>query len=267
MKKGLVSVIMPCYNQGNYLPEALESIISQTYPKWECIIINDGSTDHSERVAKEYCRKDSRIRYIYQENAGVIAARNHAVSESLGEFILPLDADDTVSCHYLEKAVHVLTTDPSCKIVYGKGWLTGEKNEPFILPPFSIEGLLRDNCIFNSAIYRHQDFDNVGGYNPNMKEGYEDWNLWLSLLEGGGYAHKLDEVVYYYRIQSKSRTTEADQNEIKLRLQILENHKELYMRYYMNLYDQHTAFCPSNWLFKLTVAVNRLKNRLEKYKK
>ena len=100
-----------------------------------------------------------------------------------------------------------------------------------------------------------------------MKEGYEDWNLWLSLLEGGGYAHKLDEVVYYYRIQSKSRTTEADQNEIKLRLQILENHKELYMRYYMNLYDQHTAFCPSSWLFKLTVAVNRLKNRLEKYKK
>ena len=154
MKKGLVSVIMPCYNQGNYLPEALESIISQTYPNWECIIINDGSTDHSERVAKEYCQKDSRIRYIYQENAGVIAARNHAVSESLGEFILPLDADDTVSCHYLEKAVHVLTTDPSCKIVYGKGWLTGEKNEPFILPPFSIEGLLRDNCIFNSAIYR-----------------------------------------------------------------------------------------------------------------
>ena len=89
MKKGLVSVIMPCYNQGDYMPEAIESIISQTYPNWECIIIDDGSTDHSERVAKEYCQKDSRIRYIYQENAGVIAARNHAIGESLGEFILP----------------------------------------------------------------------------------------------------------------------------------------------------------------------------------
>ena len=234
MKKGLVSVIMPCYNQGDYLPEALESIISQTYPNWECIIIDDGSTDHSEKVAKEYCQKDSRIRYIYQENAGVIAARNHAISESLGEYILPLDADDTVSCHYLEKAVQVLTT---------------------------IEGLLRDNCIFNSSVYRRQDFDHVGGYNPNMKEGYEDWNLWLSLLENGGYAHQLDEVVYYYRIQSKSRTTEADQNEQKLRLQILENHKELYLRHYIHLYDQHAAFCPSKWWFKMLVAVNRLKNR------
>ena len=253
MKKGLVSVIMPCFNQGNYLPEALESIISQTYPNWECIIIDDGSTDHSEKIAKEYCQKDSRIKYIYQKNAGVIAARNHAISESLGEYILPLDADDTVSCHYLEKAVHVR------KIVYGKGWLTGEKNEPFILPPFSIEGLLRDNCIFNSSVYRRQDFDNVGGYNPNMKEGYEDWNLWLSLLEKGGNAHQLDEVVYYYRIQSKSRTTEADQNEQKLRLQILENHKELYLRHYIHLYDQHAAFCPSKWWFNMKVAINRLK--------
>ena len=99
----------------------------------------------------------------------------------------------------------------------------------------------------------------MGGYNPNMKEGYEDWNLWLSLLENGGNAHQLDEVVYYYRIQPKSRTTEADQNEQKLRLQILENHKELYLRHYIHLYDQHAAFCPSKWWFNMKVAINRLK--------
>ena len=180
MKNGLVSVIVPCYNQGDYLSEALDSVICQTYPEWECIIINDGSTDQTETIAKEYCQKNNRIRYIYQENAGVIAARNHAIAESSGEFILPLDADDRISSSYLVKAVHVLQSDPNCKVVYGKGWLTGEKNEPFILPPFSIEGLLRDNCIFNSAVFRRQDFDSVGGYNPNMKDGYEDWNLWLS---------------------------------------------------------------------------------------
>ncbi len=261
MKSGLVSVIMPCYNQSNFLPEALNSIISQTYPYWECIIINDGSVDHSEIVAKEYCQKDNRIRYIYQENSGVIAARNHAIKEASGEFILPLDADDYISPNYLEKAVHVLKSDPSCKIVYGKAWLTGEKNEPFILPPFSIEGLLRNNCIFNSAIYRRKDFNAVGGYNPIMKEGYEDWNLWLSLLESGGYAYKLDEVVYYYRIQAQSRTTEADQNGLKLRLLILENHEELYLKHYMSLYDRHSVFYPSNWWFRLTVALQRLKNK------
>ncbi len=259
IENGLVSVIMPCYNQADYLPEALNSIISQTYPYWECIIINDGSRDHSEKVAKEYSQKDSRIRYFYQENAGVIAARNNAIEEAIGEFILPLDADDTISFNYMEKAVHVLKADSSCKIVYGKAWLTGEKNEPFILPPYSLEGLLRNNCIFNSAIYRHKDFNDVGGYNPNMKEGYEDWNLWLSLLENGGYAHKLNEVVYYYRIQTQSRTTEADLNGLKLRLQILENHKELYLRHYMKLYDQCSIFYPSNWWFKIIVALQRLK--------
>ena len=87
------------------------------------------------------------------------------------------------------------------------------------------------------------------------------WNLWLSLLENGGNAHQLDEVVYYYRIHLKSRTTEADQNEQKLRLQILENHKELYLRQYTHLYDLHAAFCPSKWWFKMKVAINRLKNR------
>ena len=89
MKKGLVSVIIPCYNQGCYLSEALDSVMRQTYPNWECIIINDGSKDQTDAVAKEYCQKDSRIRYISQENSGVIAARNRAVSESSGEFILP----------------------------------------------------------------------------------------------------------------------------------------------------------------------------------
>ena len=266
MKNGLVSVIVPCYNQGDYLSEALDSVICQTYPEWECIIINDGSTDQTETIAKEYCQKNNRIRYIYQENAGVIAARNHAIAESSGEFILPLDADDRISFFYLVKAVHVLQSDQNCKVVYGKGWLTGEKNEPFILPPFSIEGLLRDNCIFNSAVFRRQDFDSVGGYNPNMKDGYEDWNLWLSLLESGGSVHMIDEVVYYYRILLHSRTTGADQNEMKLRLQIFENHKELYLKHYNKLYDRHALLSPSRWLFKMTSVISKVKCQLGKNK-
>ncbi len=264
MKKGLVSVIIPCYNQGCYLSEALDSVMRQTYPNWECIIINDGSKDQTDAVAKEYCQKDSRIRYISQENSGVIAARNRAVSESSGEFILPLDADDYISTHYLEKAVHVMQSDSSCKIVYGKGWLTGEKNEPFILPPFSIEGLLRDNCIYNSSMFRRQDFDTVGGYNPNMKDGYEDWNLWLSLLESGGRVHKLGEIVYYYRILSHSRTSGADRNEMKLRLQILENHKELYLKHYNGQYDRLLILSPSRIWFKMVSAICKLRKSIRK---
>ena len=264
MIKGLVSVVIPCYNQGAYLAEALESVISQSYKEWECIIINDGSSDQTEEIALVFTEKDGRIRYISQENAGVISARNRAIASSNGEFVLPLDADDTIAPFYLEKVVRVLQTDPACKIVYGKGWLTGEKNEPFLLPPFSIKGLLRDNCIFNSAVFRRQDFDAVGGYNSNMKTGYEDWNLWLSLLEDGGYAHQLEETVYFYRILPHSRTSGADRNEEQLRLQIISNHPRLYMEHYIQLYEWYALLSPSRWWFRISTAFSRFMFKIRK---
>lgn len=255
----LVSVIVPCFNQGCFLSEALDSIISQTYTNWECIVINDGSTDNTESVGKKYCLNDSRIKYIYQRNQGVIAARNNAIKESSGEIILPLDADDKVAPVYMEKAVQYLQQHKNCKVVYGKGWLIGKENGPFKLPEFSFEGLLRDNCIFNSAFYRRRDFDAVGGYNPNMAKGYEDWNLWISLLEDGGYAHQLDDVVYYYRIQSLSRTTGADQNEVELKLQIIENHQKAYLQHYMSLYDKYSALVAKSWWYKVYFLLRRFK--------
>ena len=82
MGNTLVSVILTCYNQELYLAEALESVLNQTYPYWECIILNDGSTDHSEEVALQYVSKDKRFVYVYQENQGVVSARNHAINAS-----------------------------------------------------------------------------------------------------------------------------------------------------------------------------------------
>jgi len=85
-----VSVIVTCYNQECYLAEALNSVLVQTYQDWECIIINDGSTDASEVIAKSYITKDPRFKYIYQENQGVVAARNNAIAASTGKINYPL---------------------------------------------------------------------------------------------------------------------------------------------------------------------------------
>jgi glycosyltransferase involved in cell wall biosynthesis len=252
MNTTLVSVIMPCYNQGVYLSQALDSVVNQTYQNWECIIINDGSEDNTENVAQQYCRKDNRIRYIYQENSGVISARNNAIRTSRGGVILPLDADDYIAPEYLEKAVAVLEAEPLCKIVYGKCWLVGNKNEPFVLPDFSIEQILVGNCIHNSALYRREDYNLVGGYNSNMVDGWEDYDFWLSILETeqGSYAHQINEVLFYYRVLNISRSSRADANERKLRLQIVDNHKQLYWENYLRLYNSYIEIVSSRW-FKI----------------
>lgn len=91
--KPIVSIIVPCYNQGHLLCDALDSVLMQTYIDWECIIVNDGSTDNTESVALAYCEKDARFMYFYQDNQGVIASRNNAIRKSNGRYILPLDGE------------------------------------------------------------------------------------------------------------------------------------------------------------------------------
>src|SRR5690606_40203485 len=93
----LVSIIVPCYNYGHYLLETLNSVKSQIFKDWECIIIDDGSTDPTAEVAREATRIDRRFRYYYQENKGLAAARNSGILRSRGEFIQFLDADDFIS--------------------------------------------------------------------------------------------------------------------------------------------------------------------------
>ncbi len=89
----LISVIVPCYNQAQYLDECLQSVLDQTYQDWECIIVNDGSPDNTEEVAKKWLAKDSRFKYFYKENGGLSSARNAGIKDSIGQFIFFLDFD------------------------------------------------------------------------------------------------------------------------------------------------------------------------------
>ena len=99
----LISVIVPCYNQAQYLDECLQSVLDQTYTDWECIIVNDGSPDHTEEIAKKWVEKDARFRYLFKENGGLSSARNAGIEIAKGEWILPLDADDKIGNQYLEQ--------------------------------------------------------------------------------------------------------------------------------------------------------------------
>lgn len=236
MNNSVVSVVIPCYNQSQYLIEAVESVLIQTYIYWECIIVNDGSTDSTEIIAEKLCKKDKRIRYLYKENGGISLARNFGIKNSIGKYILPLDADDKIGKKYLEQAVKLLDAKSELKIVYCRGMLFGKKNKEIISPQYSIELMLCRNLIFCSGVFRRIDYEKTQGYNSNMQYGLEDWDFWLSLLETGGEVFKINEILFFYRIKSISRTTSLlEQSKLKMmRRQIWKNHRELYAKYFLD---------------------------------
>ena len=151
-----VSIIVPCYNQAEYLAEALDSVFSQSYSDWECIIVNDGSPDNTEEVANEYCEKDSRFKYLKKENGGLSSARNAGIKASFGKYILPLDADDKITTGYVEKAVEVLDNNPMVKVVYREVEFFGAETGIWQLPPFSLRQLALGNMIYCSAFFRRE---------------------------------------------------------------------------------------------------------------
>src|SRR4051812_15947600 len=108
----LVSVIVPCFGQAHYLPEAVGSVLAQTFTDWECIIVDDGSPDDTAAVAARLAAGDDRIKIVRQENRGLPGARNAGIRAARGRYILPLDADDRLEPTMLEKTVAVLQSDP-----------------------------------------------------------------------------------------------------------------------------------------------------------
>lgn len=229
-----VSVIIPCYNQGHYIKETIDSVLRQTFDNFEIIVINDGSTDEQTiQVLKSL--KLSKGKVIHTVNQGLAAARNNGIYSSSGKYILPLDADDKIAPQYLEKAVKVLESNKSVKIVYSKAAYFGLMQGEWILPEFSWEQMLQQNLIFCSALFRKSDFDKTQGYNSNMKYGWEDWDLWLSILESGGAVLKLDDVLFYYRKHDTSMVGSIESNKSLrqfLEHQLILNHLEIYKKYF-----------------------------------
>lgn len=234
-----VSIIVPCYNQSEYLSEALDSVLSQTYTNWECVIVNDGSSDNTENVALEYCKKDERFKYFYQNNKGVSAARNNGIKESCGYYILPLDGDDIIEQTYLEKAVMYFEYNPNTTLVYCNADFIGAKNGLWQLPEYKYDSFIWNNCIFVSALYKREDFDKTVGYNVNMDKGLEDWDFWLSLLNKDSVVHRINEVLFHYRIKEQSRNAYATDNIDILFRQIFVNHKNIYDTYICDIIKYH----------------------------
>src|SRR5258708_7235502 len=115
---GLVSVVIASHNYAHFIPQTLDSVLAQTYPNWECIVVDDGSTDNTREVVERYADADQRIRYLWQENQRLAAARNRGIANSSGEYLQFLDADDLIEPGKFERQVGVLEHHPEIDIVY-----------------------------------------------------------------------------------------------------------------------------------------------------
>lgn len=198
-----VSIIVPCYNQAKFLEECLQSVLNQSFKDWECIIVNDGSTDNTQEVSLKWILLDKRFKYLCIENRGVSVARNYGIENSISKWILPLDADDVIGENYLEFASKEFNKD--FLLIYCNAVFFGEKQGKWNLPKYSLKNLAQDNIIFCAAFFKKESWKKIGGYDLNMKEGLEDWEFWISLLKNGGKVLKLDYVGFYYRIKGNSR--------------------------------------------------------------
>jgi len=224
----MVSVIMPCYNQGQYIEAAIASVQAQTYPNLELIIINDGSTDEATiEVLNRINLPTGKI--LHTTNHGPSAARNTGIQQAKGEYILPLDADDRIAPPFLEKTVPLLNDNPNLGIVYTQAELFGDQTGRFDLPTYRFPDILLGNMIFNTSLYRRSDWEKVGGYNESMVWGWEDYDFWLSLVELGREVVQIPEVLYFHREVANSRSQQMTQEYwVKSYTQIFKNHPALY---------------------------------------
>ncbi len=224
-----ISVIIACYNQENYIAEALDSALGQTFKDFEIVVINDGSIDNSASVIKSYVQKYPQIiRYIEQSNQGVIAARNNAITQAKGKYIFPLDGDDKIAPDCLEKLYKAMIHHQGDVIYCNVEYFGNKTDRMETLAPTKFNMCLC-NRVCVSALYRKSDWEQYGGYDQIMGKGLEDWEFWLNFVEDNKCFYKVDEVLFFYRISDASRNNSIPKSSGKELVRLIrQKHKKLF---------------------------------------
>jgi glycosyltransferase involved in cell wall biosynthesis len=228
-----VAIVIPCFNHGEFLLEAIASVERTVSVPYELIIVNDGSRDrHTLEVLA--CLRRAGYRIIDQDNRGVAEARNRGIREANRGIFLPLDADNRLRPGFVEVALDVLARDRSVMAVYGDRTEYGLRSGRVEVGVPDLDRLLCGNYIDACAVIRLEAWRACGGYDPEMPvQGSEDWDLWLSMLERGFSLHRLDMETFDYRVRPESMLSEHADPEVQAAIEryVLAKHSPFYLQH------------------------------------
>jgi len=271
----LVSAIIPCYNDGQYIREAIDSILSQTYKQVEVIVVNDGSDD-DETLRILDTLEPPQITVYHKDNGGPASARNYGIKKCSGEYILTLDSDDKFAFDFVEKGLSILKAEPEIGMVtsYVKRY-RGKNSSYFQLKAGGLENFLKKNDASACLLYRYKCWDDAGGYDEEAP-GFEDWEFFINVTKQGWYVYSIPEYLFYQRERIGSTYGKDLEKKPEIIKYIVKKHKSDYQKHIvdviyewecknrelrneMNMYKNCTArkigdvfLKPVRWLKKLS---------------
>lgn len=214
---GKVSVLIPCYQHGHLLAQAVESVLRQSYQNYEIIIVNDGSTDNTHQVVQEYAQRyPQRVKYLYQEQQGQVAARKNGSALIRGEFLITLDADDLLAPSMMGKCVESLSKNPEAAAVASNVWMMAEDGQTILgqldqseVP--SWPNILEHNTWGGIAgiMIRSQSLQKVGWFNFDGTAGGEDWDIWIRFARSRQKLLHIPDFLAQYRQNCSSHSRQG----------------------------------------------------------
>jgi glycosyltransferase involved in cell wall biosynthesis len=225
-----LSVVIPCFDHGEFLVEAVASVERSVPEPYELIVVNDGSREGRTLEVLDVLRRAG-YRIVDQENSGLAGARNRGFEETRASYILPLDADNRLRPGFVEAALQILDRDPEVGVVYGDRYDFGSRGGTGAVPAFELHTLLAFNYIDACAVLRKEVWKACGGYDPALP-GWEDWGLWIGAAERGWQLRHLPGEAFDYRVRPGSMLSALDDEELRGRLYryVIGKHRDLYWR-------------------------------------
>jgi glycosyltransferase involved in cell wall biosynthesis len=238
MKNPLLTIVISCYNDADYIEQAVSSALNQTYSNKEIIVVDDGSNVETKAVLQKLEPKITTL--ITQGNQGQSVARNNGIRKAKGEYILNLDSDDFFEISFCEKAIRKLQENEEIAIVTCNvnRFNTSGSIDIFYPDGGFLNNFLLTNCAMGSAMFKKSDWQAINGYDENMRKGFEDWEFYIRLVKEGRSAYVIPELLFNYRLKENSTSTKANKIKYELLHYIYIKHRELYIAHF-DLFVSH----------------------------
>ncbi|WP_445736800.1 glycosyltransferase family 2 protein [Mariniflexile sp.] len=229
----LVSIVIPCYNDAQYIEQAVNSALAQTYSNKEIIVVDDGSNFETKRILDTL--KDKVDKILTQENQGVCVARNTGIEAAKGNLILVLDSDDFFEPEFLIEALTKIKENNNIGLVTCWSNVINTNGEfLYVTKPTGsdVNEVIYNNNAMGSCLFKKETWREVGGYDLQMKNGYEDWEFNVSVACKGYKIAVIEKVLFNYRLKKNSRNTKAIDHQKDIRKYVFTKHKDIAIRNY-----------------------------------